>query len=181
MTTLKLKKRAVFQAMEELGICEKKKDESKKSPEFQIIEIPPDVEAQCKIARCYKRNAIRHCFKGATKNSILSEIRSRIHQRNWNAVKDLLLLLLPSTSANIEPLIWHYCLILALYSGNTGNISNVFNFFELCAGSEKSVTIAILRNILSLNKNKTKNENENENENKNVNENKNENQNENEP
>ncbi|XP_017881572.1 uncharacterized protein LOC108625799 isoform X2 [Ceratina calcarata] len=139
---LKIKRKIVNQAIDDLWIS--KRDGLKKEVKMKKEE-KLDVETHCKIACCYKRSEIQEP-KVVLKHNILSEIRLHINQKDWNAVKNLLLVLLHN-STDIEPLIWRYTFILTLYS-NIDNLSNVVQFFKSCIGCQHSDTNLILKDIL---------------------------------
>ncbi|XP_076752209.1 uncharacterized protein LOC143424184 [Xylocopa sonorina] len=144
----KIKRKKVNQAIEALRIH--RQDELKKHSKLEKAEKSESIHAHCKVVHNYKRH--EQYFRGLSKHRILCEIKSHINKRNWDTVKNLLLLLLQSSS-DIEPLIWRYIFILTLYS-NIDNLSNIFQFFKTCVGSQHSDTNIILRNILLLPQNK---------------------------
>lgn len=106
-----------------------------------------NVDTQCKIIHYYKKSERQYPIS-FSRHRILSEIKSYINKKDWIKAKNLFLLLLES-SIDIEPLIWRYSFILTLYS-NIDNLSNIFQFFNMCIGNLHSDKNVILKNILLL-------------------------------
>ncbi|CAL7951029.1 unnamed protein product [Xylocopa violacea] len=140
----KVKRKKVNQAIEMLWTH--RQDELKKKSKLERAEKLENIQAQCRVVQNYKRHD--QYLRGLSKHRILRELKSHVNKKNWSSVKNLILLLLQSSS-DIEPLIWRYSFILTLYS-NIDNLSNIFQFFKACVGSQYSDTNAILKNILLL-------------------------------
>ncbi|XP_076172277.1 uncharacterized protein LOC143149087 [Ptiloglossa arizonensis] len=140
----KIGRKKVNEAIELLQLNRKSEDERKTEIEDSKLR---QISEQCQIVHHYKRSR-RHHSTSFSKQTILSEMKSHIIHRDWDKVRNLLLLLLHS-STDIEPLIWRYCFILTLYS-NVDNLYNITHLFRLCIGNLDSNRDMVLKNMLLL-------------------------------
>ncbi|CAK9813553.1 hypothetical protein ANTPLA_LOCUS7886 [Anthophora plagiata] len=145
----KIRRAKVNQAIELLWI--NRKEELKGKIKIEKMEKVKHVCSQCNGTH-YHRRREKQLAVGFSSHTILSYIKTHANKRNWNKVKNLLLLLI-HFSTDIEPLVWRYSFILTLYS-NIDNLFNIVQFFKLCIGSLNSDTNLILKNLLLLQHNK---------------------------
>lgn len=138
---MKVKNKSVNQAIQVLQSSKEHGKDGKNDAETEKI------GSQCNVMHFFKRKK-KQQFTCFSKNLILSEIKSHIASRDWRQTRNLLLSLLYS-STDIEPTIWRYAFIIALYS-STNSSSSVTQFLESCIGSQHSEVNMILRNLLLL-------------------------------